>query len=53
MCLYERRLAVAGLVPAQCLVRREGLATDGAPEPELGLLRRRCPGSRVQSVLRC
>jgi hypothetical protein len=43
-----RRLAVAGLVPAQRLVRREGLATDGAPEAELALLRR--PGSRARSV---
>lgn len=53
LCLHGRRLAVAGLVPAQRLVGREGLAADGAPEAELGLLRRRRrPGSRVQSVLR-
>lgn len=39
----RRRLAVAGLVPAERLVRREGLAADGAPEPKkLAFRCRRC-----------
>ena len=47
----RRRLPVAGLVPAQRLVRRERLAADGAPEAELALVlgRRRRPASSSNS----
>jgi len=51
----RRRLPVAGLVPAQRLVRRERLAADGAPEAELALVlgRRRRPASRRRVLRRC
>lgn len=38
---WRRPFPVAGLVPAERLVGREGLPADGAPEPELAG-RRRC-----------